>query len=139
MALVLGGCASSGPAVPQVSARWDVRPETDSCGKLAGSLVLADVFGFKSPPDGPKFEDVVTAELERRCPEDTQPEVFDIDLFIPKSACAELRPLLDMALAFDMMVFVAPERRRMIDDLVASLEGEVERRCPDALPAPPSP
>ena len=128
--LVAGGCATA-PAQQSntVSVTWTVSPD-DPCEKLAGSLALADLFDFKSPPDGPDFQESMTAELERRCPPDTQPEAFDITMYIPAGACGELRNLLEMALFFDMTVFVAPERRNMIDGLIAKLEDEVAKRCP---------
>ena len=128
VSLLAGGCTAPDHSSNAVSVKWSVSPD-DPCGKIAGAVALADLFNFQSPPDGPDFYDMMTSELEQRCPPDTQPEAFDLDVYIGTGACAEIQGLLDMALFFDVTVFVVPERRKMIDDLVAALEGEVEKRC----------
>ena len=130
-AALAAGCAT----VPDpsrrdaVSFRWEVSLDDDSCGKLAGSLAMVELFRIEASPGEPDFTAEVTAELERRCPENTEPEAFDFAVVIPASACGELRELLEMAMLFDVSIFVARDRQNMVDELIASFEDELGRRC----------
>jgi len=128
VALLASGCASvprpqSEPVAVSVS--WEVSP-TDSCPKLAGFLAMVDLFGVGIDR---AYRDAITAELDGRCPGDTEPEALDLEVIVPASACGELAQLLTLASAFDVAGLVAPDRRRMVDDLLADLEDEIDRRC----------
>ena len=128
-AFALGGCTTTvDPELPTVSFKWSVSPK-DPCGKLAGSLAIADLFDSQSPPEGPDFQEWAASELAERCPPDTQPEAFDFTVSISVAACNELAGWLEMVRFFDVTAFADPERRDMIDALIADLEGEVETRC----------
>lgn len=127
MAATVVGCAGTTPTDDnRVSVRWELRPESDSCGKLAGSLALVGLFDMDMPP---AFIDQVTDELERRCP-DVEPEAFHFDVFIGLGACGELREMLGLAQTFDVTALLDPSSQRMADELMANLEDEIARRCP---------
>ncbi|MDE0038766.1 MAG: hypothetical protein OXU77_14620 [Gammaproteobacteria bacterium] len=124
----IAGCASA-PAADQansLSVRWDLRPETDSCGKLAGSLALFRLVNIEMPD---QLADQIAAELDRRCP-DAEPEAFDLDVFIGEGACGELREMLGLAQVFDVTAMLDAAEKRMAVDFMDRLEDELDRRCP---------
>lgn len=124
-AVVVAGCVSSPPTGQnRVSVRWEIQLETDSCGKLAGSLALFDLLDLEMPAG-----EHVAAELDRRCP-DAEPEAFDFDVFIGKGACNELREMLGLAHAYNVTAVLDAARQRMADALIDDLDGEIARRCP---------
>ena len=110
----------------------EISPERDSCGKLAGSLALFDLLDLEMPKE---MTDSITAALTRRCPDDTEPEAFDLELYVPDGACPELREMLAIAGVFDAAALLQPDRRRIAAGFVDRLEDELERRCP----SPPRP
>ena len=102
---------------------------TDSCGKLAGSLVLADLFDIQAAPGLQDFIVEVEAEMDRRCPDDVKPERLDVAFNIPTVACADLRSLVAMAGAFGLAT-LPREQRDLANKLVDDLDAEIEKRCP---------
>ncbi len=136
-AAVVAACvASPPPAEPAdgntVSVRWEIRPETDSCGKLAGSVALFSLVGVEMSD---ALAGQVHGQLEARCPEDTVPESFEmLKVVIPESACGELRELLAIAHAFDVAALLDPAQARLAGDFMADLEVEINRRCPAFSP-----
>ena len=128
---LLAGCTST-PTADQgvvVSGRWEVRM-TDSCAKLAGFLVLADLFDMKAPPGEPDFRVEARAEMDRRCADDVRPEAPEVAFSIPTAACADLRGFVAMAGAFGMMATLPREARDIADKLLDDMDAEIERRCP---------
>ena len=127
-AILAGACASAPPdGESRISFQWEIYPETDPCGKLAGSLALIDILGIEMSDE---FSAGIIDQLESRCPEDTEPEAFDIDLIIPESTCADLRRMLELASAFNVTDLVAQNRQRMAGAIIDNLDREIERRCP---------
>ena len=135
LAAIAGGCTTAPPASAavedggfEISVRnLEISPERDSCGKLAGSLALFDLLDVEMPKE---MTDSIAAALARRCPDDTEPEAFDLELFVPEGACPELREMLALAGAFDAVALLQPDRRRMAAGFIDRLEDELERRCP---------
>jgi hypothetical protein len=131
--LATGGCAAPAQESEQVTFGWTVELDAP-CGQIAGSLALFELLEIEiQSDDDPDFVEWMTAELERRCPPDTKPEAFDFTVYIPSSACEELKGLLKLASFFDTGLFVSSSRRAMVDDLIADLEDEVARRCASTL------
>ena len=111
-----------------LSGKFEVKM-TDSCGKLAGSLVLIDLFDIQAAPGEQDFIVVIEAEMDRRCPDDVKPEGLDVAFNIPTVACADLRGLVAMADAFGLAT-LPREQRDIADKLVDDLDDEIEKRCP---------
>ena len=134
LAAIAGGCSTAPSATATADASFEISvrnleisPERDSCGKLAGSLALFDLLDVEMPKE---MTDSIAAALARRCPEDTEPEAFDLELFVPAGACPELREMLALAGAFDAVALLQPDRRRMAVGFMDRLEDELDRRCP---------
>ena len=138
--LVLAGCAA-GPTRPEptLSAHWAFEVSiTDSCGKLAGFLGLvelsADLFPEEfsaSDSDSEKGLAKIREEFESRCPDNAKPDLDNLAaaINIPTVACAELRSLIAMADAFGMVPTSGQTQQAIVEELMASFEDELDRRC----------
>ena len=71
------------------------------------------------------------AEFESRCPDNAEPDLDNLEVAInvPTLACAELRSLLAMADAFGMVPTSGQRHRAIVEELMASFEDELDRRC----------
>lgn len=136
VALLVLGCAS-GPTHPEhnLSASFEVSI-TDSCGKLAGFLGLvelsADLLGERfSASDSEQGLARIREEFESRCPDNAKPDLEDLEaaINIPTIACAELRSLMAMADAFGMASTSGQRQRAIVEELMASFDDELDRRC----------
>lgn len=45
------GCVTAPTGHDSVAVKWEVRPDTDSCGKLAGSLAIFEILGIDMPEE----------------------------------------------------------------------------------------
>ena len=113
---------------PVLSGSFEVNL-TDSCGKLAGFLVMADLFDIQAAPGERDPVVEIEAEMDRRCPDDVKPEGLDVAFDIPTVACADLRGLVAMAGAFGLAT-LPREQRDLAAKLVDDLDAEIEKRCP---------
>ena len=109
---------------PVLSGKFEVKM-TDSCGKLAGFLALADLFDIQAALGEQDFVVEIEAEMDRRCPDDVKPEGLDVAFNIPTVACADLRGLVAMAGAFGLATLPREQR-----DIANDLDAEIEQRCP---------
>ena len=128
--VLLAGCTTAPTADrPTFSGGWEVAM-TDSCGKLAGFLAMADLFDINAVPGERDFRVEIEAEMEKRCPDEVNPEALDIAFSIPTTACTDLRGLVAMADAFGMMATLPRDKREIADKLLDDLDAEIEKRCP---------
>ena len=138
--LVLAGCASGPARVEQnLSAQWAFEVSiTDSCGKLAGFLGMVELFDdlFPEQPsaiDGDSEQGFAKMrdEFENRCPDNAKPDLDNLEaaIDIPTVACAELRSLIAMADAFGMVPTSGQRQQAIVEELMASFEDELDRRC----------
>lgn len=136
--LILPGCAWA-PTRPEtsLSASFEVSI-TDSCGKLAGFLGLvelsAELFPERfSASDGDSEQGLakIREEFENRCPDNAKPDLDNLEaaINIPTVACAELRSLMAMADAFGLVPTSGQRQRAIVEELMASFEDELDRRC----------
>lgn len=102
---ILAGCTAAPPDDrPTFSWKWEIAL-TDSCEELAGFLAMMDLFGTFGIDWGPDMANATTevhAEMEKRCPDDVEPEALDSTFSIQTIACADLRNLVIMVDAFGM-------------------------------------
>lgn len=138
--LVLAGCAA-GPNRHEPNLSFQLAIEvsiTDSCGKLAGFFGLTELSAdlFPEQPlaiDNDSEEGLakLRAEFESRCPDNAEPDLDNLEVAInvPTLACAELRSLLAMADAFGMVPTSGQRHRAIVEELMASFEDELDRRC----------
>ena len=118
-----------------MSAQWAFEVSiTDSCGKLAGFLGLVDLFPQQpSESDGDSEQGLakIRAEFENRCPDNAKPDLDNLEaaIDIPTVACAELRSLMAMADTFGMVPTSGQRQQAIVEELMASFEDELDRRC----------
>ena len=83
---ILAGCAAAPPDDrPTFSWKWEVAL-TDSCEELAGFLAMMDLFGIFGIDWGSDMVNATTevqAEMEKRCPDDVEPEALNSTFSIP--------------------------------------------------------
>ena len=133
LAVIVGGCATAphteaGDGGDRIYVRnLEISFEHDSCGKLAGWLELFDLLDLDLPQE---VTDRIDDALAGRCPDDTEPEAFDLEIVIPSGACPHLHQQLVLAGAFDAVGLLQPNRRRMAAGFIDRLEDEYERQCP---------
>ena len=136
--LFLAGCASE-PTRPEtsLSASFEVSI-TDSCGKLAGFLGLVELSAEHLPKqfsasdsDSEHGLAKLRAEFENRCPDNAKPDLDSLEaaINVPTVACAELRSLIAMADAFGMVPTSGQRQQAVLEELMASFEDELVRRC----------
>ena len=132
LTVIAGGCATTprpeaGDGDHRIYVRnLEISFEHDSCGKLAGWLELFDLLDLDLPQE---VTDRIDDALARRCPHDTEPEPFDLEIVIPPGACPLLHQQLVLAGAFDAVGLLQPNRRRMAAGFIDHLEDEYERQC----------
>ena len=137
LAAIAGGCATApraeaGDGGHRIYVRnLEISFEHDSCGKLAGWLELFDLLDLELPQE---VTDRIDDALARRCPHDTEPEAFDLEIVIPPGACPHLHQQLVLAGVFDAVALLKPNRRRMAAGFIDRLEDEYERQCPAPKP-----
>ena len=132
MLAILAGCAAAPPDDrPAFSWKWEVAL-TDSCEELAGFLAMMDLFGIFGIDWGSDMVNATTevqAEMEKRCPDDIEPQALDSTFSIPTIACADLRNLVAMVDAFGMAT-LPRDKRKIAEELLDDLDSEIEKRCP---------
>lgn len=136
--LFLAGCAAERHE-PNLSVQWALDVSiTDSCGKLAGFFGLVELFDdlfpeqpFAIDSDSEHGLAKLRAEFENRCPDNAKPDLDNLEaaIDIPTVACAELRSLMAMADAFGMVPTSGQRQRAIVEELMASFEDELDRRC----------
>ena len=103
---IAGGCATTpraeaGDGDHRIYVRnLEISFEHDSCGKLAGWLELFDLLDLDLPQE---VTDRIDDALARRCPHDTEPEAFDLEIVIPPGACPHLHQQLVLGRARSML------------------------------------
>ena len=134
--MFLAGCAAEQTRhEPTLSAQWAFEVSiTDSCGKLAGFLGLVDLFPQQpSERNGDSEQGLakIRAEFENRCPDNAKPDLDNLEaaINIPTVACAELRSLMAMADTFGMVPTSGQRQQAIVEELMASFEDELDRRC----------
>ena len=137
--LVLAGCAGPTRHEPDLSFQLAIDVSiTDSCGKLAGFFGLVELFGdlFPEQPsvidsDSEQGLAKMREEFENRCPDNAKPDLDDLEaaIDIPTVACAELRSLTAMADAFGMVPTSGQRQKAIVEELMASIGDELDRRC----------
>ena len=138
--LLLAGCAA-GPTRDEPNLSFQLALDvsiTDSCGKLAGFFGLFDLYAdlFPEQPvatdnDSKQGLAKLRAEFENRCPDNAKLDLDNLEVAInmPTVACAELRSLMAMADAFGMVPTSGQRQRAIVEELIASFEDELDRRC----------
>ena len=106
--------------------RWIEQTESTKLSLTVTNDMKAGRFGC---PDRRAGRSENLSGCNRGCPDDTEPEAFDLEIIIPPAACPHVHRQLVLGGAFDFVELLQSKTRRMAAGFIELLEEKYQRQC----------